>query len=221
MGSSSYRSDAANEVSMKEAVKVAIYFDYVCPWCYIAAVRLQQIKEEYGDKISISWISYPLLLVENPDRRITPHSAESRGRAKLEEETASFKSWDTSQAYPASSIPALQAGKCARLQGEEAFLRFHSLLFKAFFEENRNISDRQVLVSLAEEAELDVERFSSDFDQGSQVNEVLAESEDGRDKYGGWGIPLVIIGDRYPVMGAAPIAMYRRGIDLCLASQSG
>jgi predicted DsbA family dithiol-disulfide isomerase len=206
---------------MKGPVEVLVYFDYICPWCYIAAVRLQQIKEEYGDKVSISWRSYPLLLVENRDRRITPHSTESRSRANLEEETASFKSWDTGQAYPSSSVPALRAGKCAQLQGEGAFLRLHTALFEAFFEESRNISDRQVLISLAEAAGLDVERFSSDFDQGSQEREVLAEYEDGRDKYAGWGIPLVIIGDRYPIMGAVPIAMYRRAIDLCLASQAG
>ena len=65
------------------------------------------------------------------------------------------------------------------------------------------------------------ERFSSDFDQGSQLKEVMAEHEEGQSEYAGWGVPLVIIGDLYPIMGACPSAMYHRAIDLCLSGQTG
>ena len=157
---------------------------------------------------------------ENPVRRISPHSAEGRRRAGAEEESISFSSWDPHQPYPASSMPALRAAKCARLQGEEVFQRFHLALFRAFFEDCQNIADREVLLSLAKNAGLDLGKFSSDFDASSQEKEILAEYEDYKDKYEGWGVPLVIVGERYPVVGAAPIAMYRRAIDLCLAAQT-
>ena len=155
---------------------------------------------------------------EIPGMTVSAHSAEARYRADFEEEGFNFKPWNSSEGYPTSSMPALQATKCAQLQGGEAFERFHIALFKAFFEESRNIGDREVLSSLANEAGLDVEKFSSDLDRGSQEKEVLVEYEEARIKYAGRGIPLAIIGDRYPVMGAAPIAMYRRAIDLCLTN---
>ena len=180
---------------------------------------MQKIEEEYGDKINISWRSYPLVLDENPERHFTPFTANAWRRAALEE-NINFPSWDTRQTYPTSSMPALQATKCAQLQGGEAFQRFHIALFKAFFEESRNISDRQVLLSLAKETGLDIERFGSDFDQGPRDNEIWAENIDIRDEYAGWGIPLVIIEDRYPFGGAVPIEMYRRGVNLCLSSQA-
>ncbi len=161
------------------------------------------------------------MLGENPQMRPTPHSTESWQRADLEEESINFRPWDQEQAYPTSSMPALAATKCAQLQGEPAFQRFHIALFKALFEESRNISDRKVLLSLAKEAGLDAAKFSSDLGQGWQEDEVLADYEDGRGKYAGWGIPLAIIGDRYPVAGAAPIAMYRRAVTLCFASPPG
>lgn len=123
---------------------------------------------------------------------LSPRSAEARRRADLEEESISFRPWDYHQAYPTSSMPALQAAKCAQLQGEKSFQRFHIALFKAFFQESRPISDRKVLLSLAEETGLDVEKFSSDFDRGKQENEILAEYADVRGKYEGWGIPLVV-----------------------------
>lgn len=150
--------------------------------------------------------------------QISPHSDEGRRRAALEEKSISFRPWDPGQPYPTSSMPALRAAKCAQLQGEEEFERLHIALFKAFFEDSRNISDREVLLSLAEDAGLDVERFSSDFDRGSQESKILAEYQDAKREYEGWGVPLAIIGDHYPVMGAAPIDMYRRAIDLCLTS---
>ena len=101
------------------------------------------------------------------------------------------------------------------------FQRFHTALFKAFFEESRNIGDREVLISLAKEVGLEVKKFVSNFDQGSSENKVWIDYEYVQANYAGWGIPLTIIGDRYPVAGASPIAVYRRAIDLCLASQAG
>ena len=153
--------------------------------------------------------------------QISPHSAEGRHRANFEEPGVSFNPWDPSQPYPNSSMPALWAAKCARLQGEEAFERFHMAVFKAFFEDSRNISDREVLIGLAEEVGLDVERFSADFDRGSQDDEILTEYQEHKSQYDGWGIPIAVVGERYPVMGAVPIEMYRRAVDLCLASQDG
>ncbi len=205
---------------MKEPVKIVVDFDYVSPWCYIAAVRLQKIEEEYGDKINICWRSYPLAPQQNPEMQFTPRTAEAWQRA-AQEENINFNPWDPHQTYPTSSMPALQATKCAQLQGEEAFRRFHTALFKAFFEESMNISDREVLIGLAKKTGLDIERFSANFDGGAQEKEVLAEYEGGRAEYEGWGVPLVIIGGHYPVQGAAPIDVYRRAIDLCLASHAG
>ena len=205
-------------ISMEKPIRIVVYFDYLCPWCYIATVRLQCLEEEYGNKISISWRSYPLVVREMPNRFISSHSVESRCRAALEEDKISFSSWNPDEPYPASSMPALRAAKCAQLQGGEAFRRFHIALFRAFFEEGMNIGEREVLISLAKKARLDVEKFNSDFSSRSLEEEVLAEYEDGRAKYEGWGIPIVVVGRRYPIAGAVPITLYRRAIDLCLAS---
>jgi predicted DsbA family dithiol-disulfide isomerase len=204
---------------MRKPIKIVVYFDYLSPWCYIASVRLQCLEEEYGSKISISWRSYPLVIREILKRLISSHSMESRRRAALEEDKISFNPWNPDEPYPASSMPRLRAIKYAQLQGEEAFLRFHIALFRAFFEEGMNISEHEVLISLAKKTGLDVERFNSDFFSRSLEEEVLAEYKDGRAEaeYEGWEIPIVVVGERYDIAGAVPIAIYRRAIDLCLA----
>lgn len=186
----------------------------------MAAVRLQGIKQEYGDKVSISWKSYPLIPGENRDMHFSQRSTEGRRRANLEEPSIGFKPWESHQPYPISSMPALRAAKCAQLQGETTFQHFHAALFQAFFQDSRNIGDREELIRLAGETGLDVEKFSSDFDDGSRKDEILAEWAEAYRKYEGCGVPLAIIGDSYPIMGAVPPAMYRRVIDLCIACQT-
>ena len=157
-------------------------------------------------------------MIENvPGRLISPHSTESRKRANDEEEV--FRPWDDNLPYPSSSMPAQIASKCASLQGKESFECFHDAVFKAFFRDCRDISDGEVLTSLAANVGLDVERFRADYSSGSQENVVLAEYEESRSEYEGWGVPLAIVGGRFPLVGAVPIEMYRRAIDLCLARQ--
>jgi predicted DsbA family dithiol-disulfide isomerase len=161
-----------------------------------------------------------LVLGELPTRAISEHSAESRQRANLEE-PGFFCPWNESQPYPVSSMPAQIASKCALRQGEAAFERFHEAVFRALFEECRDISDGGVLLALAGEAGLDVDRFRADLQDGTAEAEVLAEYEEARSQYVGWGVPLAIVGGRYPVAGAVPEAIYRRAVDLSLAGGSG
>lgn len=197
-------------------VNIVVYSDYLCPWCYIAAVRLQRIVEEYGERVSVTWRSFPLLLGEIHESRSRARAAQSWRRAGEEETSICYNPWPESSPVPTSSIPAQEAAKCAALQGEQAFKRLHLLLLRAFFEQNRDISNRDVLLSLAEEAGLDRERFIPDFDSGSQREQVLADYRRGRDDPRFSGVPTAIFNDQFALEGAVPIEMYRRAIDILL-----
>lgn len=118
-------------------------------------------------------------------------------------------------------MPALIAGKCAEKQGRDAFERFHEAVFGAFFEDCRDISNRDVLLELAAGAGLDLARFSPDLDATWGEAAVLADLEEARREFDGWGIPLAIVGGRFPLVGAVPVEMYRRAVDLCLAAGPG
>ena len=201
-------------------VDITVYSDYLCPWCCVLAVRLRQVKEEYGDNVSITWKSRPLMVGDIPGRQISPHSVESRMRAGLEEEGL-FNPWDENVSYPSSSMPAQVAGKSALLQGEEAFERFHEAAFKAFFRDCRDISNREVLIALATDAGLDMEKFYADFASDERQQEVMADVEEVRSQYEGWGVPLTVVGGRMPIEGAAPTAVYSRAVAVCRTGKSG
>ncbi len=116
---------------------------------------------------------------------------------------------------------ALVAGKCAEKQGSDAFERFHQAVFDAFFVECRDISNRDVLFELAAGAGLDVSRFSQNLDENWGEAAVLTDLAEARRDFDGWGIPLVVIGDGFPLVGAVPVEIYRRAVDRCLVTGPG
>lgn len=116
---------------------------------------------------------------------------------------------------------ALVAGKCAAKQGSDIFERFHQAVFDAFFGECRDISNRDVLIELAAGVGLDVARFSQNLDDTWGEAAVLADLTEAQRDFEGWGIPLVVIGEGFPLVGAVPVEIYRRAVDRCLVPGSG
>src|SRR4029077_1139370 len=39
-------------------VRLIVWSDYLCPWCYVAATRLHRVQEEFGDRVELEWRSY-------------------------------------------------------------------------------------------------------------------------------------------------------------------
>lgn len=109
-------------------------------------------------------------------------------------------------------MPHLEAAKCAALQGEKAFERFHMALFRAHFELSRNINDRGVLIDLAHESGLDVKQFVVNLDSGDQQTKVMDDLVEAITRHSASQVPFVIIGSRSPIVGAAPLIDYRMAL---------
>ena len=173
------------------------------------------IQEEYGEKITIAWSSFPLI-AKDTVRQFTPYIAKHWKRAGEEEPTIKFNAWPENSQLPSASMPALVAAKCAQLQGEAAFEKYHMALFRAYFEQNRDISQRDVLLTLAAETGLDTDRFATDFDSEPPRQAILQEYQEARMAGDFSGIPTAFIGGRFMLEGAVPVEVYRRGVELVL-----
>ena len=125
-----------------------------------AAVRLQKIKERFGDRVSIRWHPFALQLadllfrfqgsyVEGAWRRIS---------AMVASEGLEYRMWDKDE-FPRWSMPGLEAGIAAQRQGEDAFHRFHLGLYRSFFTESKSLIDKDNLVAVARDAGLDMNTF--------------------------------------------------------------
>ena len=183
-------------------------------------MRLREIQQAYGDRVSIHWRTFPLIPAEQPDRRVTQKTRDGRQRVGAEEPRACFVPPEIDTPLPSSSIPALTAAKCAERQGAAAFERFHERLFTAHFRDNLDIGRPDVLRGLARETALDLARFETDY-AGEAYEAVLRDCAEGAAWFGVSGLPTVIFNEKLSLVGAVPAERYRLLIDWILAGEPG
>lgn len=208
--------------SPAEPVRFIVYSDYLCPWCYNAAVRLDQIQREFAGVVELEWRSY---LLRPEPRRADPsgvslekfrHYTQSWLRPAAESDSGEFQVWQTDAGPPSHSIPAHRVAKAAARLGADAFERMHWRLLRAYFGENRDISQRETLRSLWQELELPAEAFAA-AEEPEVLERIMAEHNEATE-FGANGVPAVRLdGNPACVVGAQPVELYRRWVERTLA----
>ena len=182
-------------------------------------MRLADLQREYGERLVVEWRAYllqPNVHVKplDPFRNYTRRWA--LGPGALEPRTI-FNVWGDS-APPTHSMPAAIAGKVAATFGPDAFDAFHLELMRAYFTENRTISELDVIVAVATTCGLDTELFRARMRSlGPALHaEAIADMEAGVE-LGVHGAPTVVINGTLPIPGAQELDSYRSMIDRILA----
>jgi predicted DsbA family dithiol-disulfide isomerase len=184
-------------------------------------VRLKDVEQAYGDRVSVHWRTFPLIPDQRAGRRATEKTGESWRRAGAEEPRALFVPPAVGVELPASSVPALTAIKCAERQGRESFERLHERLFLAYFRDHLDIGRPDVLWSLAQETGLDVTRLQQDFAAGEAYEAALHDYAEGTAWFGVSAVPTVIFNEKLSLVGAVPEERYHAVIDWILAGEPG
>jgi predicted DsbA family dithiol-disulfide isomerase len=204
-----------------EPIRLDVFSDYLCPWCYNAAVRLADVRREYGDRLRVHWRTFPLIPDQQPGRRATQKTRDGRQRVGAEEPGAVFMPPPLDLELPSSSVPALTAAKCAERQGDALFERFHGALFLAHFRDNLDVSRWDVLCRVAGETGLEMDRFRHDYADGAAYEEVLRDCAEGAAWFGVSALPTAIFNEKLSLVGAVPTQRYREMIDWILAGEPG
>jgi predicted DsbA family dithiol-disulfide isomerase len=194
-------------------LRFTVWSDFLCPWCYVAAVRLDALHHEVGDVISIEWRSF--LLRPRPDARSLEaftRYTEHWARPAAAEPLAAFRTWSGESAPPSHSMPSAVAGKAVLHEfGSEGFDHFHLALMRAYFSDNRTISDRDVILDVATAVGLDADVLSArlDTDGDAFEAEVVADHKDALAR-GIAAVPTVVIDDEYVLQGALSLEQYEK-----------
>ena len=161
---------------MPEAQVCEIFFDFSCPYVYRAARWVDELERQGGAGYAFRWRAFPLEQV----------NADKGTDWKLCEQPDDFRS---------RGLPAFRAAEAAKRQGDEAWSRFRTALLRARHEAERDVSKRDVLLAVAADAELDLDRFAADLADRSLLTAVGDDYEAGRGTHGAFGTPTFVFPD--------------------------
>jgi predicted DsbA family dithiol-disulfide isomerase len=196
---------------IKPELKVTVYSDYICPFCYIGSRRLLRLNDDYD--LKINWCGLEI----HPD---TP--AEGMPVAKLgyqpeqwaqmmatlrklaEEENIELGE----HSFTTNSHKALLLSEATKQAGREIFYALHERLFHAYFTEGKNIGDEQVLAALARECGLRDELIQSAWNDPA-LNQRLQQNMTAAQQAGIRATPTYLFGGR-TVVGAVPLEELRQ-----------
>jgi predicted DsbA family dithiol-disulfide isomerase len=200
-------------------MRVEIWSDVVCPWCYIGKRRFEHALAEVGDEadVEIVWRSFEL----DPDApRVqdgspVEHLARKYGMTIEEAEAAQARvarvaageglEYRLADARRGNSFDAHRLIHLGRVHGlqdavKERFLR-------AYFTEAEPIGDRETLARLAVEAGLDPAEVDETLATGRFADEVREDERRAR-LLGINGVPFFVLDERLGVSGAQPTEVF-------------
>jgi predicted DsbA family dithiol-disulfide isomerase len=176
-------------------VKIKVYSDFVCPFCYLGEKLLEEAIK--GKDVEIEYM--PFELRPFPAEPLDPWEdpAKLRGWEQFIVPTAQKLGLDMQlpkiSPHPYTNL-AFEGYHFAKEQGKgnEYFKR----VFAAFFSEGQNIGEVDVLTKLAEEASLDSDAFRKALQNRTYANEQRKALLHAYQEANISAVPTFIIGDQ-------------------------
>jgi predicted DsbA family dithiol-disulfide isomerase len=199
-------------------MKVEIWSDVVCPWCYIGKRRFEAALQRFpqADQIELDWKSFELdpgarsaAAGEAGDYlgRVAAKFGRSRSETKqlLDSMTATAAAegleFHFEKALPANTFNAHQVIHLGLERGRQHEVT--ERLMKAYFTEGAAVSDPEVLVRLGAEAGLDADEVRASL-ADQRYAAAVRDDESEAAALGISGVPFFVIDRKYGVSGAQP-----------------
>ena len=111
----------------------------------------------------------------------------------------------------------LEVAEYAKEQGK--FDQFHLAVFKAYWEEVKNIGLRSVIREIVHECNLDADEVERCLDEGRYTQAINTQSEEAK-RSGINGIPAYVIGG-FLIEGVQPYQFFQRAVEAALGKSKG
>ncbi|SFA77856.1 Predicted dithiol-disulfide isomerase, DsbA family [Amycolatopsis marina] len=200
-------------------MRVEIYADVLCPWCYIGKQRLAKAIDGH-DGVEIVWRSFQLAPEEG--RVPGPTAAEAmtgwwgdQAQARIARiqtlGVAEGLELNLHLARPVNTFDAHRLCHLAATHGlaDEVMER----LLHAYHTEGLNVADPRVLQRLGVEVGLDLERVRAVL-AGDDYAEAVRADQIRATEHGVTGVPSLVIDGASPVSGVQPAADLRRLLEI-------
>lgn len=194
-------------------MRVEIWSDVMCPFCYIGKRRFEKALRqfEHEDEVAIEWKSFQLNpdMVTDPEADINEYLSEAKGwgldKAREMHERVTEMAEDEGLEYHmekavvANSFDAHRLIQYAKTKGKGE--EIEEALFRAYFTEGRNIADHDMLAEIAESAGLDPEDVRQQLKSEGFKQEVKQDINEAH-QLGLQGVPFYVFDRTWAVVGA-------------------
>lgn len=197
-------------------MKIEVWSDIACPWCYIGKHRLDTAISSFAhaDEVEVVWRSYQL----DPDApRVTDKNlnqtlSEKHGISLAQAVAMNDKMrrmgakegliYRFDVARYGSSFDAHRLIHFARTHGLQSAMQ--NRLFAAYFGEGKALGDHATLLALALDAGLPELEVRDVLASDAFADQVRADAEEAR-QLNVRGVPFVVIDRKYALPGAQPV----------------
>jgi predicted DsbA family dithiol-disulfide isomerase len=222
---SSQESKESSPIINTKKMKVEIWSDIVCPFCYIGKRHFENALKnfKYADEIEIVWKSYQLdpdISVQEPNKNVYQYLAERKGisyeRSKgLHDNVVNMAKsvgldYHFEKAIVANSFNAhrlIQFAKSKNLAdaAEEA-------LFFAYFTDGKDIGNQETLIEVGKKIGLDEPELSKTLLSDAFSEEVQKDIYEAHQVELG-GVPHFVIDNRFAISGAQPVNIFLSALE--------
>lgn len=195
-------------------MRIDIWSDLVCPWCYLGAARFSAALERFDGDVEVHWRSYqldPSAPTEPSDLRTVidgkygPGSFDGMtdrlvalGAAEGLDYRFDRAQWvNTADGHRLVAWAADDGGLAAQA-------RLVDVLFRGYFTDGADLSSQEVLLGAVAEAGLDVDAATAVLDSDRYAEQVRTDQQLARER-GISGVPAFVIDDTYLIPGAQDV----------------
>lgn len=205
-------------------MKVEIWSDVMCPFCYIGKRRFEAALEKFDNKneVEVEWRSFQLNphMKTVPGKSLNEYLAETKGwtldyARRANEHVTNMAAeegleYHMDKAVVANSFDAHRLLQLAKTKGLGD--QMEEQLFKAYFTEGKNTADHNVLVELGTNAGLDNHEIREVLESNAFADEVSKDLELA-EQFGIRGVPFFVFDRKYAVSGAQPEDVFLQTMD--------
>jgi predicted DsbA family dithiol-disulfide isomerase len=199
----------------EKKLKVVVYSDYICPFCYIGFHRIEKLKDKY--ELEVEWKPFELHPEIPKGGIVTEKLSFPTDYLKMvmanvqrlaDEDGITLR---LSKKLPNSQM-ALFISEFAKRKGK--FDEFHKLVFDNYWRDGKDIGDLPLLLDLAESIGLNKNEIM-DYIESDDPSNRLKEAGFELRRCGIHGVPTFFIGDEV-VVGAQPYTVFEEAIERAL-----
>ena len=196
-------------------MKIEIWSDVMCPFCYIGKRHFEEALSKFSDKehIDIEWKSFQLdptmpdVAEESQEDYLVKRKGMSREQVQgmLQNVTAMAKEagldFNFDQSIMVNSQKAHQLIQFAKSKGLGN--EIEERLFQAYFTEGKNVADQTTLTELGKENGLDENELQVAFNDDKYLYQMKQDIQEAQN-IGVRGVPFFVFDRKYGVSGAQP-----------------